>query len=130
MITSKEALELKDLDGDIAESQSESINFKIRDVDWVVFFVPISIDNLSNTLGISKNLKKKICVCDTITINDITATLIHELTHAFIWEYGFSSVGFTEESVCDLFGYYGREIIALANQLIKEYENRKMKEKK
>ena len=56
-------------------------------------------------------------------------TLIHELTHAFMHVYGFSSI--TEqipvEIMCDFIGCYGDEIISIANLYFLEKGLKKLK---
>lgn len=45
-------------------------------------------------------------------------TIIHELTHAYLFVYGFGQVeNFTEEMVCDLMGAYARDIVEQATKI-------------
>lgn len=57
---------------------------------------------------------------DKSTLANVRSTIIHELTHAFMWEYGFNQVRFSYEVVCDFFGAYGDEIIAAADLVMKK----------
>lgn len=61
---------------------------------------------------------------DTIRLlkgcKNIHKVLIHELTHAYLYYYGFSGAELTEELVCNFVEIYGEEIITVANKLIKE----------
>lgn len=68
-------------------------------------------------------------LCDynanTIFLNDdmdkdrIKPTLIHELTHAFIFEFGHKqSEEFNEERVCDLFGAFAEEIMDITDKYL------------
>ena len=46
------------------------------------------------------------------------STVIHELTHAFLFSYGNQVEG--EEQMCDFFGVHGDEIISLTDQIMKK----------
>lgn len=48
------------------------------------------------------------------------ATLVHELTHAFIFAYGYSSQEtFNHEQICEFVGTYASDIIKIADKYIK-----------
>lgn len=44
--------------------------------------------------------------------------LIHELTHAFIYSYGFDQVKMNTEIYCDFVGTYGRNIITATDKIL------------
>ncbi len=46
------------------------------------------------------------------------STVIHELTHAFIFAFGYTIEG--EEAMCDFFGSQGDDIIQMADLIMKE----------
>lgn len=46
------------------------------------------------------------------------STVIHELTHAFLFAFGYNVEG--EEAMCDFFGAQGDEIIRLADEIMEK----------
>jgi Zn-dependent peptidase ImmA (M78 family) len=72
-------------------------------------------------------------LCDytkrTITIKKDLAkdlkrdTLVHELTHAFLFEHGHDSRQYSLETVCNMFGAFAENIVAIVN----DYFNNKEK---
>lgn len=66
----------------------------------------------TNTIRILKNA------------SDIKAVAIHELTHAYIWYYGFGGgVNLEEELICNFFERYGERIINDANKIVESMVN-------
>lgn len=60
------------------------------------------------TIYINREIDKSVML-DTIT---------HELTHAYLFVYGFGQVeNFTEEMLCDIMGAYARDIITQADEI-------------
>lgn len=49
-------------------------------------------------------------------------TLVHELTHAFLFSYGMQSSSYTEDQVGDVIGTYGKEILRLAYEHMRQRE--------
>lgn len=49
-------------------------------------------------------------------------TFIHELTHAYIWCYGFSDVKFENETLCNFIGNYLEQMHKHLKDFIKNYE--------
>lgn len=49
----------------------------------------------------------------------ILSTIKHELTHAYLYSYGFSQVELNEEIICDFFEMYGERIIADSKKVYK-----------
>lgn len=95
--------------------------FKIKDSKWFCLFVnqhDETNNSIKGNMGITKFSDRTILIDDSLKEPDLSATIIHELTHAFIWEYGFAQVEFSTEVVCDLFGVYGREIIKLTDLIL------------
>lgn len=90
------------------------MKIKINDIEYKVEMVE-KLDALGifygddQTIKIRKNLKAK-----------LYNTIKHELTHAYLYSYGFSQVKLNEEVVCDFFETYGEKIIIDSKKL---YEN-------
>ena len=47
-------------------------------------------------------------------------TLVHELTHAFVFENGHTEDTYSLEKLCDLFGAYAENIMAIVRKYFKE----------
>lgn len=103
------------------------VKFKINEVKWSMEFVggdsEVLKDNGNENLGTTHITNKLIFIDKSLGNSDLKSTVVHELVHAFIWEFGFHQVQLTQEVVCDMFGIYGERIIKLANRLIKEFKN-------
>ena len=50
----------------------------------------------------------------------IKQTLMHELAHAFMFEYGFNGVELNEEILCDFISIYSEKIISISNKILKQ----------
>ena len=65
----------------------------------------------SYCFGLALYPEKEVWINKNTTYEQQISTLKHELTHVYIWEYGFKSVSdFSEEMVCD--------IVAASNNII------------
>ena len=96
-------------------------NFKIKNIPWKCLFVSQHDEtnsDIKDNMGLTKFSGRTILIDDSLKEPDLSATIIHELTHAFIWEYGFYQATFTHEIVCDFFGVYGKEIININNLIL------------
>jgi uncharacterized protein YjaZ len=96
----------------------EKINFKIKDIDWSLEFVDSDDVKLDKSLGLTLNVKRLILVDMNLNKTDLINTVTHELTHAFMWEYGFAQVDFSHENICDFISVYGRNIIGLSDTIV------------
>lgn len=77
-------------------------------------------DFLNNTIYIHKDLP---------TLEKKKQTLIHELTHAYILAYGFSTEEFfNHELVCEFLSIYAREIIRTADEYFRKTSVAKQEE--
>lgn len=93
------------------------ILFKIKDAEWTCFFVKEDDKNLKGNIGLARFRDNSIFISEALNKHETSKTLIHELVHAFTWEFGFYQVKFTDEIICDFFSIYGREIIKLADYI-------------
>ena len=97
------------------------IKIKINNRNWKVRFVKGTDKNLcaeDNEIvcGITNYGKSTIYINKEIDDDVMLDTIVHELTHAYLFVYGFGQVeNFTEENVCDVFGAFA---IDLTNQAI------------
>lgn len=97
------------------------MKIKIHNDDWEVKVIDKgkkkmnpSVD--SYNLGLTEYGKCCINIRDGMTRSVTRSTVIHELTHAFMFSYGYSVND--EEAMCDFFGANGDEIICLADQIM------------
>ena len=72
-------------------------------------------------LGLTEYDKLRINIRTGLSESVARSTVIHELTHAFLFSYGNQVEG--EEQMCDFFGVHGDDIISLADQIMKEVFN-------
>jgi uncharacterized protein YjaZ len=96
----------------------EKITFKIKDIDWSLDFVDADDVKLDKSLGLTFTIKRLILVDKNLNKTDLITTITHELTHAFMWEYGFSQVDFSHENICDFISVYARNIIELSDTIV------------
>lgn len=71
---------------------------------------------LENTIGLCKYVEKEIHIKKLLNNKLKKATLIHELTHAFMFENAHTRESFTQEDICDLFGAYAEDVVNYANK--------------
>jgi hypothetical protein len=50
----------------------------------------------------------------------LNQVLIHEITHAFIFSFGFMQVDFDNEIVCDFLSSFAKQIVTIANDYMKQ----------
>lgn len=104
------------------------INFKIKNVSWKIEFVHSDDTRLSHddeNLGKTHVTDKVIFIDNNLKTIDLSNTIIHELTHAFVWEYGFQQVDFNLEVVCDFIGNYLLDIHKIYMKIMSELEKEK-----
>lgn len=66
--------------------------------------------------GVTVRSKNKIYINKNLQKDLFRRTIIHELTHAYIWSYGLNQVeSFKEENICDFLESHGDSIIGTAN---------------
>lgn len=97
--------------------------FKINNLDYTIEEVDeINKDNDNNQyLGLIDYVKQKILIVKNLSKEQKKNTLKHELTHAFIWAYGFANLEtFNVETICDFVGIYGEQIVSIANEYFTE----------
>lgn len=86
-------------------------NYKISEVEEIK----------KNTLwGQCDYAKGKILLQKSLTKTHKKSVLIHELTHAFLYENAHNDKKYGEEKVCDLFGSFAEDIMTITNKYFKE----------
>ena len=89
--------------------------FKVKFVDGDTH--KMKPDKDSYNLGLIEYLDGVIRIRKGLNRRTTRATVIHELTHAFLFAFGYTMEG--EESVCEFFGSQGDSIIQMADLIMK-----------
>lgn len=70
--------------------------------------------------GFTDYLNQKIVLRSKVSKTLLYATLVHELTHAFLFAYGYSNnETFNQEQICEFMGAYANDIIKIADKYFK-----------
>ena len=93
-----------------------------------LIFEVIEVDDIGETkeggviLGHTDYIKQTISLLKSLSNEQKINTLRHELTHAYLWAFGFSSMyeEVSLEVVCDFVGIYSEDIVRIANEYMKE----------
>ena len=104
--------------------------FKINNRQWSVeFFEDLDDESSLTRMGLTVYADQKIFINRALRYDVLYTTLIHELTHAFRWSYGFiiedetkySSSHF-EEMMANFMECFGEQIIELTRKLYKQLD--------
>lgn len=71
----------------------------------------------SYNLGLTEYVDAVIRIRKGMNERTTRSTVIHELTHAFMFAFGYTIEG--EEAMCDFFGSQGDDIIKMADSIMK-----------
>ena len=91
---------------------------KINNINWKVEYAPLDCafgetDFVSSAIRIEQNINKDL----------LEPTLMHEITHAYLFSYGFNTQKeFPLEQVCDIIGHNFKEFTRLKEIALKELE--------
>lgn len=97
---------------------------KINGMDWVITVVPDDNPEIESEdkyiFGSTNVFKQCISINEKIQPTSLMPTLLHELTHAALFSYGWDSRSeFTKEEMCDFFGAHGKELVEIAKSFLK-----------
>ena len=99
----------------------------IKNVAYEIYFVDycymVVKEANEEAYGLTDYKLKTIQIRSDLHYNDIRATLIHEITHAYIEEYGFAGMVFDEENICNFMGAYATEITELVDAILVDWTN-------
>lgn len=97
-----------------------NLNYTLVEVDEID-----KSEDGKHTIGYTDYINQKILILKSLSEEQKIVTLRHELTHAFLWAYGFGSVceELPLEVVCDFVGIYGEEIVRIANKYMEVLGN-------
>lgn len=104
--------------------------FKCNGKTWNLAFVESYNDNLkrsdgSRTVGVTDNNTKTVYLSNLLRGKFLDKVLCHELVHVASFSYDCSIDIETEEIIADFMSLYGREIIYLADDLMKSIMERR-----
>lgn len=95
------------------------IKIKIHNSSWNVILKSLQ-DVDGEPAGITFRDIKTILINSDFTI-ELRNTIIHELVHAFVYEYGFSQVDMTSENHAEFIAAYLDDIYLLTNKIEKKF---------
>lgn len=73
----------------------------------------------SRFIGTTDYVNQKILILKGLGNEQKKNTLRHELTHAFLWAYGFAQMeSLHYETICDFVGIYGEQIVKIADEYL------------
>lgn len=108
------------------EIKTAIITLSDHNIEWEVYLVPQGSEGLltgeKTNWGTTHFKSKKIYVDNSLNNKDIYEVLVHELTHAILFETQIKKVKkFNEEDVCEMMGMYGKVIIDLAEDVLGQW---------
>lgn len=105
-------------------SSKFNMHITVKEVLYNVSFVnhiPPKCDDSDIVFGETNVYNKEILILDSLCSTDTFSTIVHELTHAFIFEYGFNDIMFDEEDLCAFMGAYIKQIFEFATRILDNY---------
>ena len=100
-----------------------SMKFTVNGLKWCMEYV--SADNISMNndggkfLGLTEYDKQYISIRTELSQHLTRQTVIHELSHCFLFSYGISCDWYDEEQVCNFIGSYADQIIRITDKFMK-----------
>lgn len=92
----------------------------IKGHEWRIKLVD-GLDKQTDPLGLCEYVGKNISLNYNMCDSNVRSTILHELTHAFEWEYGTVQVSHTHETLSDFVAAYADEIVRLGNYVERRY---------
>lgn len=99
---------------------------KLNNLEWEVLFVDNDDCYLQRgdlqqgevNLGLTNTTKLKIFINKDIPLELQKRILVHELTRAFLFSFGFDEMTLSEEELCNLMGMNASHLVELANEIL------------
>lgn len=120
------------------------MKLKISTYTWDIYFIDFNKDylleeddfianNMQNGCGLTFPLTLNIYINYTLPSCLLFRTIMHELTHAYIWSYGFDKSSYTQEELCNFMETYNVDIYnntcKIYDKVIKFLEKKEQKSK-
>lgn len=98
------------------------MTFKINNLEWTVSFV-ISFEDKEGeeTLGETHYKDLEIQILQNLDYQVRKRTVIHEITHAFIFSYGLDASNYDEEFLCRFIEAHGDAILKTAEAVMNSF---------
>ena len=94
------------------------LKYTIKEVDVID-----KKENEGEIIGLTKYVEQEILLLKSLSKEQKIKTLRHELTHVFLWAYGFGQViELPIETICEFIGIYSKKIANIADKYFKESE--------
>lgn len=88
------------------------MRLKIKNITWNVIFCDRPDPKDDDCIGLTTDGEHTIRISNKIEHETLDQTIIHELTHAYIYTYGFSQYDkYTDENLCDFMQTYIFDIL-------------------
>lgn len=100
------------------------MQFVVNNTTWNLIFVNPKSEHLRTsigayTLGVTDNNIKSVFIADNLSDYMTDKVLAHEITHVYAFEFEYYMPIEVEEIVADFISLFGRDIIVLANDIMK-----------
>ena len=100
------------------------MKFIVNGYDWEITFVNGNEPKMNADgklqFGLTEFIEQKISIRDDLSDRATRTTVIHELSHCFLFVYGIDSGVYDEEAMCNFLGNYADAIISLADRFSNE----------
>lgn len=81
--------------------------------------------------GLTYRSKDKVYINRNLPKDLMLSTILHEVTHCYMWAYGFTQYRqFEEEHICDFIGAFGPQLVKDSNLIFSELTKELKKESK
>ena len=99
--------------------------FKVNGLNWEISLVEPHSDMLRRsdntiTLGVTDNNDRTVYMNNRLSYDMFDKVLCHELCHVFSFAYNLHIPIEIEEMIADFLSTYGRDVIAVADDILKE----------
>lgn len=100
-------------------------DFMINMHKWKIAAVSAEEPNMEGMHGYTDYTNHMILIYDGLEETEMESTVIHEITHAYRWSYGFVSdvdnpkltIAEIEEMIANFMENYGRQIVSISKEL-------------
>lgn len=105
------------------------MKFNINGLEWQLLSTEPNSDELkldddsgATNIGLTDYKNLEMYVDNSLNEQVLKRTIIHEVTHAYLFSYGFDAL-MSEEELCDFISSNAQNILNLSNSLYKRYIN-------
>lgn len=100
--------------------------FKVNNLEWNISLVEPHSPMLRRsdgtiTLGVTDNNDRTVYMNNRLSYDMFDRVICHELCHVFSFAYNLHIPIETEEMIADFLSTYGRDVIAVADDILKEF---------